>query len=320
MFAASLLPLVLIGVVGDAQVYFVVYGFLAASVVSAAGLTTVVGALRLKAADVIVPGLLCAAGVLTIVIDLWTGRSTVALVPAYAFLACIVFVTTWLAYRREAGGVTVNARRRILTLGAVVLVCLTVASEPFEQTAPTIDRWLRGEPAFESSGTSSHRGITTNLLRGMAWLRNHSQPSAVIAVNNHELGGNGGSRYFYYSAFSERRVFLESRQLVVIQVVCNRGAHCPHYRPIAQPRLQSRPQQAMCVGNLVRQTTQLRRIVVKRPVGGASRQQTGKAAGARSNVEYCLIACRGNSATESPIRSVSPGQHLDHVIDAWASP
>jgi hypothetical protein len=210
MFAASLLPFVLIGVVGDAQVYFVVYGFLAASVVSAAGLTTVAGALRLKAADVILPGLLCAAGVLAIVIDLWKGRSTVALVPAYAFLTCIVFVTTWLAYRRETRGVTVNARRRILTLGAVVLVCLTVASELFEQTAPTIDHWLRGESAYELSGTNFHRGITTNLLRGLAWLRDHSQPSAVIAVNNHELGGNGGSRYFYYSAFSERRVFLES--------------------------------------------------------------------------------------------------------------
>jgi hypothetical protein len=209
MLAASLPPFVLIAVPGDSQVYFIAYGFLAASVVSAAGLTTAVGALRLKAADFIGPGLLCAAGVLAVVIDLWRGRSTVALAPAYAFLAFIVVLTAWLL-RRRAPGVTVNARREILTLGAVVLVCLTVASEPFEQTAPTIGHWLRGEHPFEPSGVGYHHGLTTDLLRGLEWLRQHTQPSAVIAVNNHDLSGSDGSRYVYYSAFSERRVFLES--------------------------------------------------------------------------------------------------------------
>jgi hypothetical protein len=211
MFVVSLPPFVLIAVPGDSQVYFLVYGFLAASVVSAVGITSVIGALRLEAADFIRPGLLCAAGVLAVVIGLWRSSTTVGLLPAYAFLACIVVLTAWLL-RRRVPGITLYARRETLTLGAVVLACLTLASELSEQTAPTIDHWLRGERAFEPSGVSSHRGITTGLLRGLQWLRHHTQPSAVIAVNNHDLGGNGGSRYVYYSAFGERQVFLESWQ------------------------------------------------------------------------------------------------------------
>jgi hypothetical protein len=211
MFAASLLPFLLVGIPGDSQVYFIVYGFLAASVVSAAGVTKAVAALRFRAVDLIQPGLIGAVGVLAVVLALWMNRSTVALLPAYALLACVVALTVWLLHRRTKT-VTVRGPRRILTLGTIVLVCLTVASELFEQTAPTIDRWTHGEQAFEPSGISSHRGITTDLLRGLQWLRDHTQPSAVIAVNNHGLGGDGGSRYLYYSAFSERRVFLESWQ------------------------------------------------------------------------------------------------------------
>lgn len=211
MFAASLLPFLLIGIPGDSQVYFIVYGFLAASVVSAVGVTKAVGAMRLRAVDLLLPGLVGAVGVLAVVLVLWMNRSTVALLPAYALLACVVSLTVWLLHRR-AKTVAVNARRKLLMLGTIVLVCLTVASEFFEQTAPTIDRWLHDEQAFERSGISAHRGLTTGLLSGLRWLRDHTQPSAVIAVNNHELGGSGGSRYLYYSAFGERRVFLESWQ------------------------------------------------------------------------------------------------------------
>jgi hypothetical protein len=149
MLAASLPPFVLIAVPGDSQVYFVVYGFLAASVVSAAGLTRALGQ---------------------------------------------------------------RGRGRLLAQGAVALVALTIASEVFQLTDPTLERWAHGEHAFASSGVASHRGLTSGLLRGLEWLRRHSRPSDVIAVNNHSLGGNGGSRYVYYSAFAQRRVLIESWQ------------------------------------------------------------------------------------------------------------
>jgi hypothetical protein len=157
MLAVSLAPFALIAVPGDSQVYFLVYGFLAASVVSAAGLC---GAIA----------------------------------------------------RARPAALAEGARRALAPLGALVLVALAIASELFELGAPTVERWLHGQHAFAASGAGSQRGLTDGLLRGLRWLRLHSRPSDVIAVNNHGLGGDGGSRYFYYSAFAERRVLLESWQ------------------------------------------------------------------------------------------------------------
>ncbi len=211
MLAVSLPPFLLLAVPGDSQVYFVVYGFLAASIVSAVGITLAVSALHLEVLDFVQPALLCAAGLLAVAIGLWASGSTVGLLPAYAFLACIVALTVWLLHKRVTG-ISLSARHQILVLGTLILTCLALASELTEQAAPALDDWLHGESAFKPSGVNSHRGITTGLLRGLQWLRHNTPSSAVIAVNNHSLGGNGGSRYVYYSAFAERSVFLESWQ------------------------------------------------------------------------------------------------------------
>lgn len=209
MFAASLPPFVLIGIPGDSEAYFVVYGFLAASVVSAVGIDAAARVLQLKAVELLRPGLVGAGGVLVVIVGLWVDRSGVALVPAYVLLGCVVVLTTWML-RTRAAAVAARPRESVLALGVIVLICLTVVSETFEVTAPSIDRWLRGGPAYAASGTDAHRGITADLWRGLVWLRDHTRPSDVIAVNNHYLGSGEKSRYFYYSAFSERRVLLES--------------------------------------------------------------------------------------------------------------
>lgn len=209
MLAASLVAFMLAGVPGDSEVYFVVYGFLAASVVSAAGATAVARTLRVRPVGLIRTGLAFALGVLIVILGLRAAHSSAALVPAYVFLACVVALTA----ARLGGSVgrsTVSVRRDALAFAALVVICLTAVSESFEQTASTIGHWLRGTPAFAASGTDVHRGITAELLEGLLWVRDHTPSSAVIAVNNHELGGDGGSRYYYYSAFSERQVFLES--------------------------------------------------------------------------------------------------------------
>ncbi len=162
MLAASLPPFALLAVPGDSESYFVVYGFLAAVLVSAEGITRALSALA--------PG----------------GRVAGSHAPARSVVAAAALV---------------------------VLVCLTIASEIFEQTAPTIGHLLRGQPTFQASGAEGRRGITAEELRGLTWVSDHTPTSAVIAVNNHQLGGdNGGSRYLYYSALAERRVFLESWQ------------------------------------------------------------------------------------------------------------
>jgi hypothetical protein len=157
LLLASLAPFVLLAVPGDSQVYFLVYGFLAAAPVSAAGLVKAARSLSRRAPQ--------AAG-----------------------------------WRRPALAIS------------LALVCLTLASGLYEPSSPTLGRLLHAQPSFQASGASAHRGITRELLRGLIWVRDHTPQSAVLAVNNHGLGSNGGSRYVYYSAFAERRVLLESWQ------------------------------------------------------------------------------------------------------------
>jgi hypothetical protein len=181
MFVASLVPFALFAVPGDSELYYLVYGFLAASVVAAAGVTA---ALR-------------------------------KLEPSFARLAL----------RRPRQGsarpalrrprpspvkCTRRMRRGALTLAALTAICLTVVSEAYELTEPTLGHWLDGTPAFAASGADVDRGLTAGLLHGLEWLREHTPPGATIAVNNHWSDDEGDSNYFYYSAFSERRVFLES--------------------------------------------------------------------------------------------------------------
>jgi hypothetical protein len=45
----------------------------------------------------------------------------------------------------------------------------------------------------------------------LLWVRTHSDACEVLAVNNHYASPDRGpSTYLYYSAFTERRIFLES--------------------------------------------------------------------------------------------------------------
>jgi hypothetical protein len=61
-----------------------------------------------------------------------------------------------------------------------------------------------------SVDTRRDPGMTTSLYRGLLWVRAHTAPCDVLAVNFHATMGRGESLYFYFSAFAEREVFLES--------------------------------------------------------------------------------------------------------------
>jgi hypothetical protein len=55
------------------------------------------------------------------------------------------------------------------------------------------------------------RGLTAGLYQGLLWIRHNTSTNAVLVVNNHSLHpDNHDSKYFYYSAFAQRRVVLES--------------------------------------------------------------------------------------------------------------
>lgn len=91
-----------------------------------------------------------------------------------------------------------------------------------------IDRPLEGTPTYfwvaltapepgagytVPTGCSS-RDLSPGLYRGLRWLADNASPDAVLAVNNQyltrdECRNATDGRYFYYSAFAERRVMLE---------------------------------------------------------------------------------------------------------------
>jgi hypothetical protein len=126
---------------------------------------------------------------------IWYGY--LALIP----IAAVTSMTLW----REVPG---SARRAIARVCVVVVVLGSViAAARYTQTVP------RDSP--------SHPGLTAALYRGLVWVREHTGRCDVLAANTHEVVPAGGKRaqvdseYFYYSAFTERRVLLESWILTI---------------------------------------------------------------------------------------------------------
>ena len=54
-------------------------------------------------------------------------------------------------------------------------------------------------------------GWTPGLYQALQWLQSHSSIDAIFAVNNHWTDpAQTDGKYYYYAAFSERRVFIEA--------------------------------------------------------------------------------------------------------------
>jgi hypothetical protein len=99
-------------------------------------------------------------------------------------------------------------RRREYALALVVMVATIGALDlPLDHGPTAVDRARAGLPLSKADET----GIDRDLYAGLAWIRDHTSPDAVLAVNNsYERSGSFRlPTYFYYSAFAERRVFLE---------------------------------------------------------------------------------------------------------------
>jgi hypothetical protein len=90
---------------------------------------------------------------------------------------------------------------------AVVVIAIGALDIPLDQGPNAIDR-LRSGASFHNANET---GLTRGLYQGLDWIRQNTSTNAVLAVNNYRERGPSydGATYFYYSAFSERRVFLE---------------------------------------------------------------------------------------------------------------
>jgi hypothetical protein len=99
------------------------------------------------------------------------------------------------------------ARPRALFLQACAAVAvIALLNTPVDSVIPAIDHYLHGQPTYAQGG----RELTPNLYGGLIWIRQHAPSDAVVAVNNQYVGDDDSGPFdFYYSAISQRRVFLE---------------------------------------------------------------------------------------------------------------
>jgi hypothetical protein len=90
---------------------------------------------------------------------------------------------------------------------AVTAIAIGALDLPLDQGPNAIDRLRNGAPLYNVRET----GLSRDLYQGLTWIRRNTSTDAVLAVNNYRERNPAyrGATYFYYSAFAERRVFLE---------------------------------------------------------------------------------------------------------------
>jgi hypothetical protein len=119
---------------------------------------------------------------------------------AASALSAEVLVELWQKARKW------SIKDRIISYTLIgFLLFAGVVDYPFQQGRRFQHAW---DTAY--LGVNKVPDLTPQLLQALEWVRSHTRKNEVLAVNNQFLYGNQEiPRYFYYSALSERRVFLE---------------------------------------------------------------------------------------------------------------
>lgn len=215
VFIAGLGPFLLFTHFGLSQVFFAQYGLIAGCLLAADGLCLLGSALapqlhgaRPRPARLLpwlVASLVVAAILLAVLrpsADYYSSDYYSYIHLALAAAAATFALMAWRS-RRESRTSTLYPLSVLLTLAAL--------NTPLDVLAPAIRRAARNEPPY---GTTGH-GLTPGLLQGLHWLRARTRSDDVVAVSNYSsrsIDQGFGQRVpddYYYSAFAERRVFLE---------------------------------------------------------------------------------------------------------------
>lgn len=211
LLVASFAPFLLFTHKGGSQNFFTYYGICAGCILSAQGLGVIwdrarPAARRVSSALAVSAlawlGVLTAAAVLPYTLF---GNARIGLLYAlWIGLPVLAASALWMLARRFP------AHRAVALLAAAGTVVLTGALDTPLHTGASIVPRLREGEALYPRDTPQDRGLTPGLQQALAWIRLHTPTDAVIAVNNQFSDDHGRSPdYYYYSAFSERRSFLE---------------------------------------------------------------------------------------------------------------
>jgi hypothetical protein len=212
LFVTSLAAFLLLAHPGLGQAYFLYYGYIAGCVLSAQGILLFwqrAGAKDRRGS--VLAGLIAGGLAIGLVASFGLhvpGRSSAGLGRLALWYGIVALAVAALAYwggRRFSG-----ARYTGLGVALVLLISLGALDTPLDEGPPVLRRLADDRPLYVSDGPET-RGLTRDLYSGLRWVRDHSGDDEVFAVNNHSLDSAGlNSRYFYYTAFAERRSFLES--------------------------------------------------------------------------------------------------------------
>jgi hypothetical protein len=225
VFIVSASAYILLEAAGDAQFAFIAYGSIAIMPVAAVGMMRLweetPRALRARIAraclSMLILGLAVAvsARLLTFTAPYfgWKDIASVNWVwmlwylAAYGLVAAAILFFCLKLERYYAPAI----RSRTIRILACALPLLLTLGLVRSLGAPAPEVWstMLGKQVAVDSG--EHRGITATLYHGLLWVRDHTNRCDILAVNNHSTSaGKTDSKYFYYSAFTERSVYLES--------------------------------------------------------------------------------------------------------------
>lgn len=211
IFAASLACTLTVSELGQSEAYFLMYGYIGVGVVSAIGMaewcsTQVPRWNPTRHTSIIT--LACASTlVLTQVqpIALKAFRFPLVASKAAPYLILGVAVAALAVY---------GSWRRSFSTGALYFATLILLFSSALNTLFTAGTAIGnrsaalGSPGFTADGM---RLVTPPLADGLNWLRDNTPSDTLVAVNNHfRDAAHTDSRMFIYSAFSERRFFLET--------------------------------------------------------------------------------------------------------------
>ena len=221
IFIVSLLAYVLLSYPGNSEGYFLIYGYVALVPIAACGLVGLWEALPSRARR-----RMAWACAVVLAVGLAAGESSRAVSGSTSWYVWTAWPTerspAWSCSRRSSSSEilapALKSRAARVLACCVPLVLALGLVKPLMQLQPKAWGTISGEPT-SLADAGSHQGMTAALYEGLLWVRDHTTPCDVLAVNNHytyAIHKHGGSavnlfsHYDYYSAFTERRVLLES--------------------------------------------------------------------------------------------------------------
>jgi hypothetical protein len=214
IFVVGLAAYVLLGAPAGVEGVFLIYGYVALVPVAAKGLVLLwsetpqlvrrrllQACCALLVLGVTIAALTPSLGLKGTVRDAW-------LALTYGSVAGGIVLSVW----KLQGGYTPRMRTRLVRIVACCIPLLIALAlvKPIALAGSGAWKTIVGKPT-SLADTSSEYGMTAPLYRGLLWVRAHTTSCNVLAVNNHyDTAARDASVYFYYSAFTERRIFLES--------------------------------------------------------------------------------------------------------------